>query len=152
MVDESHRVRKTSDTSFTPAAERNKKPQVKQLIDAAKVTVFFLGENQYVRPDEVGSAGLIRAAAKEYEVRFSGFSLKEQFRCGGSVGYIELIDRLLGFSDVAPTFISESYKVTLTASPQDLDDMVERASPPEKLRESSLDSVGCAPTPTRTAG
>ena len=96
-------MRKTSDTSFTPAAERNKKPQVKQLIDAAKVTVFFLGENQYVRPDEVGSAGLIRAAAKEYEVRFSGFSLKEQFRCGGSVGYIELIDRLvLGIRSVLP--------------------------------------------------
>jgi hypothetical protein len=55
LVDEAHRVRKTSDTRFTAAAERNKRSQIEELLSAAKVTVFLLDENQYMRPDEIGS-------------------------------------------------------------------------------------------------
>jgi hypothetical protein len=37
-----HRIRKTSDTRFTKKAERNRRFQVDELLDAAKVTVFVI--------------------------------------------------------------------------------------------------------------
>ena len=46
LVDEAHRIRKTSDTRFTKKSERNRRSQVDELLDAAKVTVFFLDEHQ----------------------------------------------------------------------------------------------------------
>lgn len=58
LEDEAHRVRRTSDTRFTPKAERDRKSQTRELLDAAKVTVFLLDENQFVRPDEVGQTNL----------------------------------------------------------------------------------------------
>ena len=54
LVDETHRIRYTSDTRWTPKAQQNKRSQIEELLAAAKVTVFFLDENQYVRPDEIG--------------------------------------------------------------------------------------------------
>lgn len=41
VMDEAHRIRDTSVNRFTPAAARTGKPQIEELLHAAKVSVFF---------------------------------------------------------------------------------------------------------------
>ena len=84
LVDEAHRIRKTSDTRFTKKAERNRRSQVDELLDAAKVTVFLLDEHQYMRPDEIGETKLIVEATKRRGIPLAAYDLDTQFRCAGS--------------------------------------------------------------------
>jgi DUF2075 family protein len=95
IVDEAHRVREVSSSRFTPQAERSGKPQIRELIDAAKVSVFFIDDHQLVRPGEIGSAQLIRDTAAEVKANLYEYELEAQFRCGGSDGFINWIDNSL---------------------------------------------------------
>ena len=79
LIDEAHRIRKTSDILWTPKTKRNGRPQIQELIDAAKVSVFFLDENQFMRPDEIGTTALIRDAARGMGVRLREYDLSRSF-------------------------------------------------------------------------
>ena len=43
LADEAHRIRETSDDRFTKMAERNRRSQIDELLDASKVSVFLSG-------------------------------------------------------------------------------------------------------------
>jgi uncharacterized protein len=101
ILDEAHRIRKTSSLQYTKFADRTTKAQVRELADAAKVSVYFIDDLQVVRPKEVGSAELVRTTAKEVRAALVEFELEAQFRCGGSEGYINWIDNTLGIRDTA---------------------------------------------------
>jgi len=124
LVDEAHRVRETSDMRFTPKIERGKRSQVEELTDAAKVTVFLLDDNQFVRPDEVGSSELVRAHAKEKKLRLQEFDLAVQFRCGGCAEYVGWVDWLLGFSAEKPSPWGDRYCVELVDTTDAFDRML----------------------------
>lgn len=64
LCDEAHRIRTTSANRYTPALFRSGRPQVSELIDAARVPVFFLDEHQVVRPGEIGTVDAIEDAAR----------------------------------------------------------------------------------------
>ena len=49
ICDEAHRIRGDIDV-------RTKMLQIEQIINAAKVTVFFIDDNQHIRPNEIGSS------------------------------------------------------------------------------------------------
>src|SRR3712207_8358900 len=51
-ADEAHRLRETSANRWTKADLRTGKAQVDELIDAARVPVFLLDQNQVVRSEE----------------------------------------------------------------------------------------------------
>src|SRR5450759_1290877 len=53
VIDEAHRVRKSSNMRFTARAKRSTLPQTNELMRAARVSVFLLDERQNVRPDEL---------------------------------------------------------------------------------------------------
>lgn len=95
VLDESHRIRKTSDNRFTRKEKRSNRPQVEELIDAARTTVFFIDDLQVVRPGEVGSSDLIRDAAERAGARLVEHELEMQFRCGGSDHFVRWIANLL---------------------------------------------------------
>ena len=59
ICDEAHRIRSTSVSRFTRKDQRSGKDQVEELLDVAKVAVFFIDDLQVVRPGEIGSADLI---------------------------------------------------------------------------------------------
>ncbi|AHH98590.1 DUF2075 domain-containing protein [Kutzneria albida] len=99
ICDEAHRIRETSNNRYTPAAKRSDKPQVAELIDAARVPVFLLDEHQVVRPGEMGTVAQIEAAAKAKGLTVSLIKLDGQFRCGGSRKYEQWVRRLLGLTD-----------------------------------------------------
>lgn len=95
ICDEAHRIRQTSHNRFTRKADRTDRPQVDELIDVARVSVFFLDDLQVVRPFETGSAALIRDAARRRGVEVLDYELEAQFRCGGSDGFVQWVDNTL---------------------------------------------------------
>lgn len=125
LVDEAHRVRANSDMRWTPAKERNRRSQVDELLDAAKVTVFFLDEHQYVRPDEIGESKLVRDATTRRQIPLAEYDLDTQFRCAGSADYLHLVDFALGFRTDPPNDWRGQYSLELVSTPDDLEDYVE---------------------------
>jgi len=99
VADESHRIRSSSNNQYTKAAQRSEIPQVEELIQAAKVTAFFIDDKQVVRPGEVGSSELIRDAANKLGARLIEHELEAQFRCNGSDAYIQWVDNTLKIED-----------------------------------------------------
>ncbi|MEJ2800839.1 DNA/RNA helicase domain-containing protein [Comamonadaceae bacterium PP-2] len=90
VVDEAHRL--TEKSGFYGNLGTH---QVKELIDAAKCSIFFIDEDQRVTLKDVGSKSVIRdfAAARGAEVE--EYSLTSQFRCAGSDGYLAWLDDVL---------------------------------------------------------
>jgi len=97
VADEAHRIRETSASRWTKKEDRGGS-QIEELLDAARVAAFFIDDRQVVRPGEVGSAALIRAASESRGQRVYEYDLSAQFRCGGSEAYVRWVDRLLGVS------------------------------------------------------
>jgi hypothetical protein len=56
ICDEAHRIRASSYDRYTPRSKRSDVPQIEELIRASKVSVFFIDDDQIVRPNEIGSA------------------------------------------------------------------------------------------------
>ena len=102
ICDEAHRIRETSANRYTSASQRSGRPQVAELIDAARVPVFLLDEHQVVRPGEIGTVAEIKAAAATAGLRTELIELDAQFRCGGSRAYEEWVLRLLGLTAGRP--------------------------------------------------
>ncbi|SER76183.1 hypothetical protein SAMN05421870_10440 [Streptomyces qinglanensis] len=102
ICDEAYRMRETSANRYTSAALRTGKPQVEELIDAARVPVFLLDQHQVVRPGELGTEAEIRAAAEKKNLTCTVIPLDSQFRCGGSDAYLRWVVRLLELEEGGP--------------------------------------------------
>lgn len=126
VVDEAHRIRAISATRFTKAEHRSGKPQIEELVDAAKVSVFFIDDLQVVRPGEVGSADLVRETAKKLDAELIEFKLETQFRCGGSDGFINWVDNTLGVRPTANVLwpATEAYEFGICRSIEDLEQTI----------------------------
>lgn len=119
ICDEAHRIRATSSNRFTPARLRTGRPQIDELIDAARVPVFLLDEHQVVRPGEIGTVADIKAAAERAGIGCLEVDLDGQFRCGGSRLYEEWVLRLLGLEAGGPVpwHGDDTFVLTLAESP-----------------------------------
>lgn len=102
ICDEAHRIRSTSINRYTRAELRTDRPQVHELIDAARVPVFLLDEFQVVRPGEIGTVGEIKAAATNMGINARIIDLEGQFRLGGSSAYERWVLRLLELEPGGP--------------------------------------------------
>jgi len=98
ILDEAHRLRETSENRYTRAEHRTGRPQLDELIGAARVPVFLLDEHQVVRPGELGTVADIKAYAAQLGLTVRQIDLDAQFRCGGSEEYIQWVLRLVGLS------------------------------------------------------
>lgn len=94
IVDESHRLK----TSTQGAIIKNTSI-IKQIINSAKVSVFFIDEKQTVAYTDVGTIENITNACREITgedpIMKQEYDLVSQFRCNGSSGYIAFIDHVL---------------------------------------------------------
>jgi hypothetical protein len=95
VLDEAHRIRTVSTDRFTPAISRSGKAQIDDILDASRVSVFFIDDLQVVRPGEVGSTELIRESAAKRGLEVREFELQAQFRSNGSDSFIKWIDNTL---------------------------------------------------------
>ena len=95
VLDEAHRIRSVSTSRFTPAKARTGKAQIDDILDASRVSVFFIDDLQVVRPGEVGSTDLIRESAARRGIELRDFKLEAQFRSNGSDSFIQWVDNTL---------------------------------------------------------
>jgi uncharacterized protein len=102
ICDEAHRIREVSANQYTPAAKRTGRPQVDELLDAARVPVFLLDEHQVVRPGEIGTVEEISRHAAARGLAVQHVQLDAQFRCGGSRKYEHWVLSLLGLDGGHP--------------------------------------------------
>jgi hypothetical protein len=128
ICDEAHRIRETSANRYTPASLRSGRPQVSELIDAARVPVFLLDEHQVVRPGEIGTIADIRAAARTVGLETRVIELDGQFRCGGSRAYEQWVLRLLGLAPGGPAVWEgdESFVLSTTLGPSSMEHQLRR--------------------------
>ena len=76
VADESHRIRATSASRYTPRSARSDQPQVRELLAASRLSVFFVDDYQVVRPNEIGSTDYIRSHAQDLGCRVWEYELE----------------------------------------------------------------------------
>ena len=96
LVDESHRLNEKSGM-FSNKGEN----QTKEIINAAKFSVFFIDEAQRVTLKDKGSISDIKRFAEEQDAEIEEMELDSQFRCNGSDGYLAWLDNLLEIRETA---------------------------------------------------
>jgi hypothetical protein len=123
ILDEAHRLWASPNTRFTRAADRSDRPLIDHLIEASKVSVFFIDDLQAVRPNEVGSSSLIRDGAERNGTNLHEFELEAQFRCNGSDGFVNWVDSTLGIRRTANVLwdSSDEFDFRIMDSPEELE-------------------------------
>jgi len=127
LCDEAHRIRSTSNHRFTKRANRSERPQIQEMIESAKVTVFFIDDLQVVRPNEIGSSALIRENAAQHKCVLHESVLETQFRCSGSDGFVNWIDNTLDVRKTANILFDQSqetFEFGIVDSPEALDALI----------------------------
>jgi DUF2075 family protein len=89
IVDEAHRLK---DKAYMYRGDS----MVEDMVRAARVSVFFVDETQRVTWDDTGGDERIRRAAQRFKANVrEPLTLRAQFRCGGSDGYLNWLDDVL---------------------------------------------------------
>lgn len=99
IVDESHRL--NAQSAYYGNTGGN---QIKDIIAASKVNVFFIDEGQIVTTNDIGSIANIKSWANYLGSTVyydNSAQLKSQFRCNGSDGYIAFLDDVLQIRETA---------------------------------------------------
>lgn len=115
IVDEAHRLMSKSGMFHNLGQS-----QIKEIIHASKVSVFFIDEDQIVTSSDVGTIDEIIKRAKEEGskvIHSEDLKLVSQFRCNGSDGYLNFLDNLLGIKETANTTFDLDYELRLFNSP-----------------------------------
>ena len=130
IADEAHRIRKTSSNWRTPRAKRSTAAQIEELIATSKVSVFFIDDDQVVRPDEIGSVDYIKEHAGSEGARVFEYELETQFRCAGSAAFVSWVNNTLGISRTAnPTWSpDEEFEFRILESPEALEESILKKS------------------------
>lgn len=116
IVDEAHRLNEKSGL-FSNLGEN----QVKEIMNSAKFSVFFIDEAQRVTLKDIGSVGLIKNFANELNAKVYEGELASQFRCDGSDGYIAWLDDVLGIRETANNNdLGMDYDIQIIDSPNEL--------------------------------
>jgi uncharacterized protein len=126
ICDESHRIRDYSWSRFTPREQRSNVHQIEELINVAKVSVFFIDDKQVVRPNEVGSVSLIKESAKVRNYETHEYELDVQFRCAGSEAFVAWVNNTLGIERTANVLWNqeENFDFRIFSDPFSIEDAI----------------------------
>lgn len=120
LVDEAHRLNAKSGM-FHNLGEN----QIKELIHAAKCSVFFIDESQRVTMDDIGSVDEIKKWAYIENSEITEMELVSQFRCNGSNGYLAWVDDLLEIRQTANFSLDGlDYDVYVCSTPEELRELI----------------------------
>ncbi|MBO0989985.1 DUF2075 domain-containing protein [Delftia sp. SD018] len=130
VVDEAHRL--TEKSGFYGNLGTH---QVKELIEAAKCSIFFIDEDQRVTLKDVGSKEVIRKFAAGRNAEVEEYSLTSQFRCAGSDGYLAWVDHTLQIRATAnPSLADIPFDFQVFDDPSDLHNAVETKNTNNRAR------------------
>ena len=120
IVDEAHRLNEKSGM-FRNLGEN----QIKEIIDSAKCSIFFIDEDQKVTWHDIGKKEEIEKWANKIGAKVLCLKLESQFRCNGSDGYLSWLDNILGIEDTANTTLEGiDYDFKVVNSPNELRDLI----------------------------
>lgn len=120
LVDEAHRLNEKSGM-FQNLGEN----QIKEIINAAKCSVFFIDESQRVTINDIGSIHEIEEWAKKLGAEIYYQELISQFRCNGSDGYLAWLDDVLDIRQTANfDLINIDYDIKILDSPYEVKDII----------------------------
>ncbi len=115
IVDEAHRL--IAKNRYNKYSEN----QIKELISASKLAVFFIDEAQMVTWSDIGTKAEIHKWAAELGAEIQEMQLQSQFRCNGSDGYLAWVDDALQLRDTAnPTLEGIDYEFKVFDDPNAL--------------------------------
>lgn len=130
IVDEAHRLNEKSGL-YGNLGEN----QIKELIESAKCSVFFIDEDQRVTLNDIGSKQAIRAFAKAKGAEVEEYTLSSQFRCSGSDGYLAWLDDVLNIRVTAnPLLDNSEYEFKIFDTPQAMHAAIEQKNHDNKAR------------------
>lgn len=116
IVDEAHRLNAKSGM-FSNLGEN----QIKEIINSAKCSVFFIDESQKVTWSDIGTIDEISKWAKAENAQIHTGALESQFRCSGSDGYIAWLDNTLGIKPTANEILGNAeFDFRIFDSPEEL--------------------------------
>jgi len=120
IVDEAHRLNEKSGL-YQNLGDN----QIKEIIEASKMSVFFLDEDQRVTLKDIGEKSEIRRWAAESGAEVQELALESQFRCNGSDGYLAWVDHALQIRETANTDLAGiDYDFRVCDSPSELRDLI----------------------------
>ncbi len=115
LCDEAHRLNAKSGL-FQNHGEN----QIKEIIHASRVSVFFIDEDQKITSSDIGSIDEIikwSRIEKSKLIMDESLNLSSQFRCNGSDGYLAFLDNLLEIRETANYDFKFDYDLRLFDSP-----------------------------------
>lgn len=119
IVDESHRLCKHYGHN-----------QIEDIIRSSQINVFFIDEDQRVTTKDLGRVDAIKEFARKYKSRViddPSLTLKSQFRCNGSDGYMQFLDNLLEIRETPNTSLEGiDYDIRVFDSPRLMRDELEK--------------------------
>lgn len=123
VCDEAHRMWQKSKNRFIPRERHSGKLQIEELIHASRATVFFIDDNQPVRPDEIGRSTYVLDYAKKMGCRVFDYTLETQFRCCGSDTFINWVTNTLGVAETSEQTweINGGFDFNVVSSVEELD-------------------------------
>lgn len=96
IVDEAHRLNEKSGM-FQNLGEN----QIKEIIQSAKFSIFFVDDDQRVTWKDIGEKQAIENWANQQGANVHKLDLQSQFRCNGSDGYLAWLDNSLQIKQTA---------------------------------------------------
>lgn len=150
LIDEAHRIEKTSNHQYTKPEDRTDMPQTEQLVRCSKTTVFFIDDRQNVRSSEVGSTALIKEAALKYGAGIHEVTLETQYRCMGSNDYLLWLESVLGYSEENRVFRKDDmFDFRIFSSPQEIMEILKEKEA-EKPNSARMVAGFCWPWSSKT--
>lgn len=120
LVDEAHRLNAKSGM-FQNMGEN----QIKEIIHAAKCSVFFIDESQRVTLSDIGNVAEIERWAEKEQSEVCKMELVSQFRCNGSDGYLAWLDDVLDIRQTANYEMDDiDYDIRICDSPSEVYNIV----------------------------
>ncbi|MEO8174151.1 MAG: DNA/RNA helicase domain-containing protein [Sediminibacterium sp.] len=120
IIDEAHRLNK-----FSGLYGNLGENQIKELINAAQFSVFFIDEDQRVTLKDIGRKEEIVKWAQLAGSTIHELELTSQFRCNGSDGYLAWLDNVLQIKETANETLHDiDYDFKVVDSPSELRDII----------------------------
>lgn len=119
IVDEAHRLNAKSGM-FQNLGEN----QVKEIIRAAKTSIFFVDDYQIVTTKDIGSTNEIKKWCQYFNADVYEDTLISQFRCNGSDSYLSWIDSVLEITSNVDDKFDLNYDIRICDTPQEVFNLI----------------------------
>ncbi len=116
ICDEAHRLKAKGTYMYQGES------QVEDIIRASKINVFFIDDNQRIRPNDEGTITKLKSTALKFNSTVVEVELKAQFRCSGADGFINWLTHNLQIEDTAnyDGWDTQAFDFKIMDSPQSL--------------------------------